>query len=47
MSWLDNISDYWLLVIAAIFFIIFAYCLGWCFGFKAGFDGEEDRNEHS
>ena len=46
MSWIDNISDYWLLVAAGVLCIMAAYCMGFCVGFKKGFDGEEDRDEH-
>lgn len=41
MSFIDGISDYWLLVIACIFFIVLSYCIGYCVGFKRGYDGEK------
>lgn len=40
MSFIDNISDFWLLFIASVFFIILSYVIGYCHGFKRGFDGE-------
>lgn len=41
MSFIDGISDYWLLCGAGVLCIILAYCLGYCVGFKRGFDGEK------
>lgn len=41
MSFIDGISDYWLLCGACVLFIALAYCIGYCVGFKRGYDGEK------
>ena len=38
---IDGISDFWLLFGAAVFFIILSYLIGYCHGFKRGYDGEK------
>lgn len=41
MSFLDSISDFWLLAGASILFIIIAYLIGYQVGFERGFNGEK------